>query len=297
MQVKICTIILSYNEEKHIERAIESALKFSHKILVCDSFSDDRTLTICAKFHKVTVLQHKWINYAKQFAFAQSNVPSDCNYIFRLDADEYVCDELANSISRIDSDVIKGFYVNRHMNFRSKRMRYGGLFPVRVLRLFDKDFGHCENRWMDEHIVLEGPISYLPGELTDDNLNTVSWWINKHNVYSNREAIDIYLSRNGLELETIKVSKDLTQASVKRFLKEKIYNKLPIGLRALLYFIYRYFLRLGFLDGLVGLQFHFLQGLWYRFLVDTKFSELESHIRTHSCALEKAVKELYDIDL
>ncbi len=70
------------------------------------------------------------------------------------------------------------------------------------------------------------------------------------------------------------------QAKLKRFIKEKLYNRLPIFVRPTFYFIYRYFFRLGFLDGKEGFAYHFMQGLWYRCLVDLKVFEAEKVIRS-----------------
>lgn len=101
---------------------------------------------------------------------------------------------------------------------------------------------------MDEHIVLNsGESVSFDGDFVDDNLNTVAWFIDKHNNYASREMIDIVNQKYELFTtdESINHS-DAVQAKIKRFVKEKIYNQLPIFVRPTLYFIYRYFLRLGF---------------------------------------------------
>ena len=77
------------------------------------------------------------------------------------------------------------------MTFQGRLIRHGGVFPVRVLRLFRHGCGQCENRWMDEHIKVAGPTVDFKGELIDDNLNSLTWWTDKHNKYASREAVDL----------------------------------------------------------------------------------------------------------
>ena len=79
------------------------------------------------------------------------------------------------------------------------------------------------------------------------------------------------------------------QAGVKRWVKEVIYARLPGGFRAFAYFFYRYVIRLGFLDGRAGVTFHFLQGFWYRYLVDAKVNEVKCYMRVHSVDVKLAM--------
>jgi hypothetical protein len=83
------------------------------------------------------------------------------------------------------------------------------------------------------------------------------------------------------------------QARRTRWMKDNIYARLPLGLRPLLYFIYRYVLRLGFLDGWQGLAFHGLQGLWYRFLVDVKIAEIKALMKARDQNLAAVVEAEY----
>ena len=107
----------------------------------------------------------------------------------------------------------------------------------------------------------------------------LSFFINKHDWYANREAVDILLSE--LYKKKCKLNSKNTSfhASLKRYVKENIYNNLPIGVRPFSYFVYRYFILLGFLDGKEGLIYHFLRGFWYRFLVDSKLVEFRKELK------------------
>jgi hypothetical protein len=141
--------------------------------------------------------------------------------------------------------------------------------------------GRIEQRWMDEHIVLSGGDTVkFNYDLVDDNLNDIGWWVEKHNSYATREMIDLMNTKyHFFENDSALMDFDDPQAKRKRFLKEKIYSRLPIGLRSFLYFNYRYILKLGFLDGSKGFVFHFMQGFWYRLLVDIKVFEFEEKLR------------------
>lgn len=157
-----------------------------------------------------------------------------------------------------------------------KWIKHGDYYPTWILRLFRKGKGRSEERKMDEHIILlEGRAKKLANDFIDDNKKNLEFWIDKHNKFSSREVEEItkQLTTNDQQLTT-KLS---GQTAQKRWLKENFYYRLPLFCRAFLYFIYRYFFRLGFLDGKEGLIFHFLQGFWYRFLVDAKFYEIKKY--------------------
>ena len=134
---------------------------------------------------------------------------------------------------------------------------------------------------MDEHIVVWGGRAItMKGGFADVNENDLTFFTNKHNNYATREAIDQLSQRYGLFARDEAFSSEAVswQAGVKRWMKERFYNRLPFWAGPLGYFLYRYFLQLGFLDGRPGLIYHFLQGFWYRFLVGAKVVELEAEI-------------------
>lgn len=116
----------------------------------------------------------------------------------------------------------------------------------------------------------------------DHNLHDLSYFTEKHNKYATREAVDVLNRRYGLFAEDAGLTSEGTslQASVKRFVKERIYNRMPFPVSTLGYFLFRYVIQLGFLDGREGLIYHFLQGYWYRFLVGAKVLEFDRAIRS-----------------
>ena len=136
---------------------------------------------------------------------------------------------------------------------------------------------------MDEHMLLvSGRAVTFEHPFSDWNLNDLSFFTDKHNKYATREAVDVLNQRHGL----FPTDRDILhgpgspQARWKRLLKEGLYNRLPFWLAPTLYFLQRYFLQLGFLDGRTGLIYHLLQGFWYRFLVASKVLELDRRLAT-----------------
>ncbi|OYT97736.1 MAG: glycosyl transferase [Pseudomonas sp. PGPPP3] len=281
--VDVCVIILTFNESRHIARAIDSIRPFAKEIIVVDSYSDDGTVEL-AKALGATVLQNKFINQAKQFQWAMDNAPINSKWIMRLDADEVVESDLVAEIKAklpALSERVVGVNLKRKHIFMNKWVRYGGRYPLLMLRLWRVGYGRVEDRWMDEHVVvLGGEITTFEGGFADHNLNNLTYFIDKHNKYAVREAIEVISQRLNLLIQDKALNKNSAsfQAAFKRFIKVNIYNRIPFTVGALLYFLWRYFCQLGFLDGRSGLVYHFLQGFWYRFLVGAKVMELELEI-------------------
>ena len=266
----ITTIILTYNEELHLERCLNNAKLFSKEIIIIDSYSSDNTLDIAKKMN-VKILQNKWENnYARQFNWGLSNAQIKTKWVLRLDADEYLSDELIQEIKKNldkNDDQVKGYSFPLERIFINKHIKRG-IGKMNLLRLFQFGFAKCENRWMDEHIQLEnGNVKMLNYPFFDHNLNNLTWWINKHNNYSIREAIDLL----NIELNFLNINTENNylspEAKSKRIKKIK-YAKSPLFFRSFIYFLYRYFYKLGFIGGKEDFLWHFLQGWWYRTLVD-----------------------------
>jgi glycosyltransferase involved in cell wall biosynthesis len=291
MESLISAIILTFNEEKHIERCIQSLQGIADEIFVIDSYSTDATVKIATDLG-AQVYQNPWKNYASQFNWALENCPVRSKWVWRIDADEYIeepGESIRTQIEKIP-DHITGIYIKRKIVFLGKELLHGGWYPAWHLKIWRYGKGYCENRWMDEHIKLtEGESTKIDCIQTDWNLNDLSWWTEKHNAYASREMIDM-LDTKYLIFPGNQVPPKLfgTEEQRKRWLKIR-YASLPLFVRPLINFIYRYFFRLGFLDGKQGLIWHFLQGFWYRFLVDTKIYELS---RKHNHNKEQLISYL-----
>lgn len=296
--MSLTVVILTKNEERHIDRALASVSGIADRVFVVDSGSTDRTVDI-AKAAGATVLSNPWVNHATQFNWALEQLPDGTDWVLRLDSDEIVTaplgEEIRNMLPKLGPEVA-GIYLSRRMTFMRRPIRWGGLFPIRVLRIFRHGKGRCENRWMDEHIKVEGKTADFHGEIIDDNLNSLSCWTDKHNAYASREVVDLLNLEYGfMPHETVANLRSSQQVGLKRWVKEKVYARLPGGFRALAYFIYRYFFRLGFLDGKEGAAFHVLQGFWYRYLVDMKLREVRNFMKRHNVNVVNAINAVLGI--
>jgi len=296
--MKLVAVILTLNEERHLGRCLESIRDTVDEVVVVDCFSTDQTIAI-AEAVGARVIQHAWVNHASQFNWALTQLAVDTEWVLRIDADEYLTPELAAQIRdrlpNLEPDV-DGVNLARRMAFQGRLIRHGGVFPVSITRLFRFGKGRCENRLMDEHIKAPGRKVQFSGELIDDNLNSLTWWTDKHNKYASREAVDLLNLEHGfMPRDTVAQLRGGSQAGIKRWLKEVVYARLPGGFRAFVYFFYRYVIRLGFLDGQAGTAFHFLQGFWYRYLVDAKVAEVRRFMRKEGCDVRTAIDRVLEI--
>lgn len=306
----ITAIILTFNEEIHIRRCLDRICPLVKEVFIIDSYSKDRTLDIVKEFQKsqdaagdtkITVLQNKWVNYATQFNWALDNSHIKTAWTLRLDADEYLCEDLVEELnSKLDKEPedVTG------ISFLLRRVWMGriirrGLPPIRQMRLFRTGKARSEVRQMDEHIeLLEGHGVDYNGEWADDNLNDISWWTQKHVGYAIREAtdlLDIEYNLTGASDEDR--NRNITSDARAKRMRKHSYAKKPLFLRAFAYFCYRYFFRLGFLEGQEGFMWHFFQGLWYRMLVDAKVYEVKKACGTDKEAIVDYIREKFGIDL
>ena len=294
----VTAIIMTNNEEKHLERCINSLKSTIKNIVVIDSYSKDSTLSI-AKKHNIKVLQNEWINYSKQFNWGIENSEIVTEWVFRIDPDEILTDNfkknIKNYLTNLSSETA-GVSIIRRFIFLGKEINQGGDFPQKGIRIWRNKKGRCENTWSDEHIIVDGDVDYSNLDIIDHNINNFSWWTDKHNRFATREMIEFFLQKNREKesQENLKLSK---KEKIKKDLKFKIYYKFPYGLRAFLFFIYKYIFRLGFLNGWQGFVFHFFQGFWYRFLVDIKIIEIKNKMFKENIDFKEAVKKDYNLIL
>ena len=192
-------------------------------------------------------------------------------------------------------DYIKKFilYIKRKVKFFDKILNYGNINPIWLLRLWKRGKGFCDDKLMDEKIIVtDQKTTRLQNIILDDNLNNLTWWTNKHNNYSNREALEILKSKYIVSSYSFKSN----YYTIDYFLclLKVLYNKMPIFFRSFLLFFYSYFLKLGILDGLPGFIWNILQVFWYRYLVDVKVYEFEY---LHGFNKEKIKEELFKLDV
>lgn len=277
----LTVIILTKNENLHIRRCIDSLKDVCKRIIVVDSFSDDNTLSILSEYKGIVdIYQNPFINHAAQFQWGLDNIDIETEWIMRMDADEYIEEDLQQeilvklpNISSANNCIL----IRRKYYYKGKWIKHGAVYPLTLLRIWRNKQGRIEQRWMDEHIVVANPNAIrFKGHIVDYNLNDMKWWIEKHIKYADREVIDLLNIKYNLFPRDFEVRKNGgLQVKIKRIIKENIYFKMSPSFRSVMYFLYRYIIRLGFLDGVQGWDFHFMQGLWYRTYVDIRYKELE----------------------
>lgn len=291
--VDITVVIITKNEEKNLRKCIESFRGIVKRFVIVDSYSTDKTEQLCRSLDselrtigsRLDFYQNEFIDHATQLNWGFANTDITTEWSMRIDADEELMEDLSNEINTKLSDLgeeLTGVVLRRRVYFMGRWIKHGGRYPELLLRIFRTGKAACEQKIMDEHIVLlEGKSIEFKHDLIDNNTKNLEWWTNKHNWYSNREVLDYQKTVEiSTGINTNSINGELTnQAKVKRVVKNKGYYGLPKFLRAHLYFIYRYYIKLGFLDGPEGRIFHFLQAYWYRFLVDAKMYECEKHGR------------------
>jgi glycosyltransferase involved in cell wall biosynthesis len=269
----LSVIILTLDEEVNLPICLDSLCGLDAEVFVVDSGSSDRTTAIAREFG-ARVVPHKFENQARQVNWALDNLLLRSPWTLRLDADERLTPQLAAELRTALPSApgsATGFLVKRRVYFWGRWIKHGGYYPTWLLRIWRTGKGRCEDVWMDEHVVVEdGEVRRLQGDIVDENHKGLAFWIDKHNGFSDREVRSIMTA--GARVGPGRIGR---QAARKRFLKQNIYHRAPRIARAILYWSYRYFLLLGFLDGKEGFVFHFLQGFWYRVVVDAKLYEAE----------------------
>lgn len=277
-KLDVTFIILTYNEEIHIRRCLENVSPIAKDIVVIDCLSTDKTQEICREFDNVRVIEHPWPgNQATQFNWALDNVEITTPWIFRLDADEYLTPELIEEMQvklpNMNPEV-SAVVLPLGRAFQGRVLKHGIVKGIKMIRLFRTGKVRYEQRLMDEHLqVLEGETVEFQCKFVDDSLIGIRAFVAKHNSYSDREAALLLDAEYGLtELPQSDNSSYAEEVASKRKQKEK-YAKMPLFWRSIGYFCYRYFAKLGFLDGKEGFLWDFFQGLWYRMLVDAKVFE------------------------
>lgn len=272
-------IILTYNEEMHLPRLLQSVADLNAPIFILDSGSTDGTIDIGNKFG-AQFLQHKFENHPKQWDYALKNFGVQTPWVICLDADQVVTTELKQYLINFkdeDHTGINGIYFNRKNYFKGKWIKHGGYFPFYLLKMLRYGIGYSDtNENMDHRFVAPGKTEiWKDGYLLEENLkeNNISFWIDKHNRYSDLVAQE--------EVERMQLAKGQTEKPAfwgspneRKAWHKQLWWKLPRYVRPMLYFTQRMVFQLGFLDGRTGIIFHFLQGYWFRLIVDIKIEEI-----------------------
>jgi glycosyltransferase involved in cell wall biosynthesis len=274
----ISVIVAVRNEERNLPMCLDSLLEVG-EVFVVDSESTDATVEI-AKAYGANVVQFKYPGgWPKKRQWAMDSLPLAYDWVLLLDADEALTPELCEEIrARIQNQYEDGYYVKIQMSFLGRRLRHCGA-EFKKLSLFRKGKGHFECRLKDqdetmcdmevhEHIVVDGSTATLKNPVIHNNVESLDRYISKHNQYSNWDAA---VWMRGNESRELPPSLLGNQAQRRRWLRKLFFSMpgLSIGL-----FLYRYFLRLGLLDGTPGLIYCAFQAM-QMFNVKAKIYELQ----------------------
>ncbi len=225
--IQLSGVIITFNEEEHIEKCLISLIDVVDEILVVDSFSTDRTQEICKKYN-VRFVPHKFEGYIEQKNYALSLASHD--YILSLDGDEALSDTLKESILKVKHNwKFDGYYSNRMNNYCGQWIKHSDWYPDRKLRLFKKGSG--EWKGINPHDCYTLKADKTQGILKGDLLHWIYRDYKEHNQ---------------------KVERFSTIAAEAYFKLGKKSSLQKIIWRPFWAFFKAYFLRLGFLDGLNG---------------------------------------------
>jgi len=225
--IKLSGVLITYNEEEHLEKCLMSLIDIVDEILVIDSFSTDNTQQICEKFN-VRFVQHEFLGYLEQKNYALSLATHD--YILSLDGDEALSEPLKKSILEVKRNWnFDGYFCNRMNNYCGQWIKHSDWYPDRKLRLFKKGSG--EWKGINPHDSYTLKVGKTKGHINGDLLH----WIYKD-----------YKEHN-LKIDTFS-----TIAAESYYKLGKKSSILKIIYRPIWAFFKAYFLRLGFLDGLNG---------------------------------------------
>jgi glycosyltransferase involved in cell wall biosynthesis len=271
----VSAIVLAYNEERNIDACLASLAGWVGEIIVVDSGSTDATRQLAAHYTD-RIVEHEFVTYARQRNWAQEHVPLAHRWVLHLDADERITPELRDSIRRFfargDDTRYNGAMFPRRTVFLGRWIRHGGHYPVFHMRLFLKDKGRCEDRIYHQHFLVPPPVMRLDGDMIDTVASDLDSFSLRHIRWAAEEAKELMA---GMETGREQLAPSLTSTPMgrRRWLRNRLYARMPLFARAFAYFLYRYVVRRGFLDGREGLVFHFLQGCWIQFYIDAKIWE------------------------
>jgi glycosyltransferase involved in cell wall biosynthesis len=271
-------IVPARNEAHNLRRCLES-LHAVGEVFVVDSQSTDETVAIAESLGARVVQFHYAGGWPKKRQWAMDTLPLGYDWILLVDADEALTPELVEEIrSAIQDPQANGYYIALQMHFLGRRLRHSGA-SFEKLCLFRRGAGRFECRLQDqdtsmadmevhEHVMVDGPTRLLANPLVHYNVESLARYIQKHNEYSNWEA-RVWLD-GGRRDAAIEPRLFGTQAERRRWLRRTFFA-MPGS--PLAFFLYKYFFRLGFLDGVPGLIYCALQGIQF-FHIKAKVYEL-----------------------
>ncbi|MGA9753781.1 MAG: glycosyltransferase family 2 protein [Desulfobaccales bacterium] len=279
----VSVIILTYNEEANIRACLESCRDLTEEIFIVDSFSSDKTLGIGREYTD-KIYQNAWVHWAHQRNWALDNLPISYEWVLFLDADERLTDGLKQEIVNIfagNNPSVEGYHIKRNFYFLGRWLKHGGYQADYILRLIKRKQARSIGSGAREYVTVLGKLGRLKNPMIHEDKKDLAFWIDKHNKLARLEAEEsIRLeSQQGLMKQLDYLEKPKIEHSYRIWLRDNVWAMMPLFIRPLFYFFYRYIYQLGFLDGKEGLIYCFLHGLWYPFLGDAKYFELKKGLQ------------------
>ena len=272
--LNLTVIIISFNEEIHMPTVLKNVVGWAKYVVLLDSGSTDKTIEI-AKSFGVEVFHRDFDNYSRQRNYAFQELPIQTEWILFLDADEWIPSDLKDEISQVikSSPIENGYYLNRKFIWMGSWVKRG-YYPTWTLRLFRHDKGRCEDRAVNEHMIIDGCTARLNCDYIHEDLKPISEWSKKHINRARLEAIELFNKRNEIGYTEVDVTLFGSQEKRKRWIRYKVWNRLPPLIRPFFYFLFRYVIAGGFLDGKHAFTYNFLQAFWFPMLIDIFYLEL-----------------------
>lgn len=276
-KVPLSVVIMTFNEELNVEHCLRWVHGWADEIFVVDSFSTDQTLDIVRRYTDL-VFQHAYEGHSQQWNWALQSLPFNNSWVLALDADFSVTPELREAITQVvsvDDPNIDGYYVRHRQIFRGRFIRHGTIYPRYWLRLFRRQKVYIdEHDLVDLHFYVKGGTGRLEYDVIEDNRKEreIAFWIEKQIRFAKQQAVEELQRRTG-STSTPVPPKFFGTPNQRTLWLKNLWYRLPLYVRPFLYFLYRYILRLGFLDGKEGFLYHFTQAFLYRLLVDVQLEE------------------------
>jgi glycosyltransferase involved in cell wall biosynthesis len=277
-------LILTKNEEVNIAACIET-LTFSDDIVVLDSFSNDKTLEIAARYPNVRIIQRKFDTWSRHSNWALDNIAFKHPWVYYSDADERVTPELRDEVLRtINSEQQPhGAFRVRYKNmFLGSWIKHGGVYPVWIIRLFRPDSIRYEDREVNAHPQVRGTLGDLKEHFIHYSFNKgLSPWFTKHNSYSEMEANEaVRIVGSSTPMEKMRKAFDKDPGVKRRAVKDLSFF---LPLRGFIRFAHMYFWKMGFRDGVAGFHYAAMISM-YEYWIELKIREKQRRWRDETDA-------------
>jgi hypothetical protein len=277
-------MIPTLNESLHLKRLLPLLKKLNIPFFVLDSYSSDDTVLLAKRFGG-EVIQGQWQTFSEKLNFGLKKNPYRSRWIIRIDADEYFDQNFIKflklgAIKNIADDV-DGIYINRKLYFMGQWMKYGGIYPGKIIRIMRPGRVSFEHKILDEHVEVKN-FEVVDIDIIDNPLYDLTNWLQKHIRYAEAYRYGYFSKKFSSRVVAKK-----GQSQIKAFL-QNTFLKSPPFLRCFMYWFYRYFIKCGFLDGMRGLIYITLQAFFYRFLIDALIYE-QMHAKKQVKLIKKYV--------